>query len=936
MTGRLRFFHANWLNITRDQFILNAVQGFKICFRCTPVQSVVPRVSDQSSIIKNEIVSLLKKGAIRQVPFSHDGFYHRLFLVPKKGGGQRPVLDLSALNQFIETEHFKMENLVTLKSLLNKGDYMINLDLTDAYLTVPMHPDSRKFLRFLLGDKTYEFTAMPFGLNVAPRLFTKIMKPVVASLRSQGVRLIIYLDDILIIASSIETLNRHKTLALSLLESLGFLINYEKSNLTPSQQIVFLGMLVDSASMQFILPPTESCTDSKGMSPPPKHKQANYSPFVSGPRASRGMSSSRMVCPTSLPSTTNSSDKRPSEMGELQRPGGFDTSGQIRPIMVGNDPTNPARESNCSTNSRLNHLLGCFQTGVGGILGFPTDRRSLERERVSRPHKCIRTPGSILCPKVLSPDPNQQSHLPETRQYHSSLVPKQLGGHSLPATSPSSNSDLGLVREREETPISSGTAYPRQNQCGSGYRVPGETGSERLEDTTENHSTPYKRLHDRSLCLPPHTPTKTVCQLETGSERGAQRRLHDGLVESEGICLPSVQLNSVSSSEGQEGTRDSGASGTTMDHTTLVASTDRTYCGLPGISGEQPQTTARRVQSRSDAPSFSISEVSRLENIRQRYKTMGISEKAIELLCNNTKSSTSKTYNVSWAQWSRWCSERKSDPVSCPVSDILTFLAEQFSQGKEYRSINVLRSAISSAHCHIDDKPVGQHPLIVRLMRGVSISRPPQPRYQKTLNVSVVTTHLASLGCNKTMSIKQLSQKLCMLMALTCPERSSVMASLDITYMRHYPEGVKFSHTIFRKRAHSGNLGESVYPKFTDESLCPVTCLSVYLERTKDWRATNKDKPRLFLSIKKPHKPVSSSTLSRWIKETIFQSGIKDFSFKGHSVRSASTSAARASGLSIDTIISMADWTNESTFKKFYYRPSLPVTYGTTVLSNSS
>ena len=125
-------------------------------------------------------------------------------------------------------------------------------------------------------------------------------------------------------------------------------------------------------------------------------------------------------------------------------------------------------------------------------------------------------------------------------------------------------------------------------------------------------------MHDRSLCLPPHTPTKTVCQLETGSERGAQRRLHDGLVESEGICFPSVQLNSVSSSEGQEGTRDSDASGTTMDHTTLVASTDRTYCGLPGISGEQPQTTARRVQSRSDAPSFSISEVSR--NVTKQWE----------------------------------------------------------------------------------------------------------------------------------------------------------------------------------------------------------------------------------------------------------------------------------------------------------------------------
>ena len=128
---------------------------------------------------------------------------------------------------------------------------------------------------------------------------------------------------------------------------------------------------------------------------------------------------------------------------------------------------------------------------------------------------------------------------------------------------------------------------------------------------------------------------------------------------------------------------------------------------------------------------------------------------------------------------------------------------------------------------------------------------------------------------------------------------------------------------------------ESVYPKFTDESLCPVTCLTTYLDRTKDWRQTN-DKPRLFLSFKKPHKPVASSTVSRWIKEIIVKSGIKDGIFKGHSVRSASTSAAKASGLSIDTIISMADWTSASTFNKFYYKPSLPITYGTAVLSNLS
>ena len=62
-----------------------------------------------------------------------------------------------------------------------------------------------------------------------------------------------------------------------------------------------------------------------------------------------------------------------------------------------------------------------------------------------------------------------------------------------------------------------------------------------------------------------------------------------------------------------------------------------------------------------------------------------------------------------------------------PVSEVLTFLAEQFAEGKQYRTINMLRSAISSAHVHLDSKPIGQHPLVVRLMRGVSTCRPPLP-----------------------------------------------------------------------------------------------------------------------------------------------------------------------------------------------------------------
>ena len=156
-----------------------------------------------------------------------------------------------------------MENLATLKSLINPGDYMINIDLTDVYLSVPIHQESQKFLRFIWQNKAYQFKAMPFGLNVAPRVFTKLLKPVVAWLRGQGIRLIIYLDDILIMASSVELVKQHKQITIRLLESLGFLINYDKSMLIPTQKIQFLGLLIDSTQMLFILPETKTTSIRK-------------------------------------------------------------------------------------------------------------------------------------------------------------------------------------------------------------------------------------------------------------------------------------------------------------------------------------------------------------------------------------------------------------------------------------------------------------------------------------------------------------------------------------------------------------------------------------------------------------------------------------------------------------------------------------------------
>lgn len=209
----------------------------------------------QQQLIVEEVGELLLKGAVAEVRDPQGGFYSTLFLVPNKDGRQRPVINLKALNLFIEPQHFKMEGLHTVKEIIKPGDWFVKLDLKDAYFTIPIHSSQRKYLRFMLQGKTYEFNCLPFGLSSAPWVFTKTLKPVIALLRELGVRLVIYIDDILLMAESMGLAEEQAAGVIYLLECLGFIIHKDtKSILTPAQIMEFLGIIADSTLMEFRLP----------------------------------------------------------------------------------------------------------------------------------------------------------------------------------------------------------------------------------------------------------------------------------------------------------------------------------------------------------------------------------------------------------------------------------------------------------------------------------------------------------------------------------------------------------------------------------------------------------------------------------------------------------------------------------------------------------
>ena len=147
-----------------------------------------------------------------------------------------------------------MKGIHTLWDLLVQNDWLAKLDLKDAYFTVPIHPDHQKFLRFVVEQVQYQFKCLPFGLSCAPWAFTKVLRPVAAFLWTLGVRVIVYIDDMLIMGESPDVVKNHVTAMVALLEGLGFIVNMDKSVLCPTQQLEFLGLQVNSADLHLRLP----------------------------------------------------------------------------------------------------------------------------------------------------------------------------------------------------------------------------------------------------------------------------------------------------------------------------------------------------------------------------------------------------------------------------------------------------------------------------------------------------------------------------------------------------------------------------------------------------------------------------------------------------------------------------------------------------------
>ncbi|KAL2087971.1 hypothetical protein ACEWY4_016799 [Coilia grayii] len=236
---------AHWRGMTSNQWILATLsRGYRLQFRRRPpmhsgVRQTVVNDPRQAEALEGEVQLLLNKGAIEMVdPIVHPGgFFSVYFLVPKKDGGFRPILDLRRLNRFLKVLPFRMLRTSDVLQVVTNQDWFVTIDLEDAYFHIPIAAEHRRFLHFSFMGKIYQFRVLPFGLSLAPRVFSKCIQTALEPLQKEGVRVLPYLYDWLVCAGSPERARAHAQRLLLHITALGFRVNQRKSKLDVINQL---------------------------------------------------------------------------------------------------------------------------------------------------------------------------------------------------------------------------------------------------------------------------------------------------------------------------------------------------------------------------------------------------------------------------------------------------------------------------------------------------------------------------------------------------------------------------------------------------------------------------------------------------------------------------------------------------------------------------
>ncbi|KAI2663570.1 Transposon Ty3-I Gag-Pol polyprotein [Labeo rohita] len=889
-----------WLQLpSPSRWLIRTVRlGYAIQFARRPpryrgVLSTSVHSDTHAAVLRAEVAVLLAKDAIEPVPPAEmkSGFYSPYFIVPKKSGGLRPILDLRALNRSLLRLPFKMLTTKRMLTCIRPQDWFAAIDLKDAYFHVSILPRHRPFLRFAFEGRAYQYKVLPFGLS--PRVFTKVAEAALSPLWQTGIRILNYLDDWLLIAHSRDLLCEQRDLVLRHLSHLGLQVNREKSKLSPVQRISFLGVELDSVSMTARLTNERAqsvlkCLESF------RHKTAV--PLKTFQRLLGHMAAAAAVTPLGLlhmrPLQRWLHDRVPRwawHRGTLR----IGVSPQCRRLF--SPWSDPAfLQAGVPLGQVSRHLVvytDASSTGWGAVCNGQAASDSWTGPRLQWHINCLELLAVLLALRRFRPTLRHKHVLVRTDSTATVAYINRQGGlrsrrmrtqpcsrPALTAVHPSwrmatpprdSPANLEPFRGGPDRPV----CFPESSHCQRFYSLneaPNSLGRDALA-----HSWPPGPKY----AFPPVSLlAQTLCKIREDEEQvllvapyWPTRTWFPELISLAAAPPWKIPLRRDLLSQGMG----------TIWHPRPICGTCTSGSWTGRVRPLRPFTGRDSFYHSVQSPLYKADLCAEMGSVRRL---------------------------VSW-----------EDPQRCTIAVVLSFLQEKLERRLSPSTLKVYVAAIAAYHDAVDGTSLGKHQLIVRFLRGARRVNPPRPHPIPSWDLSVALQGLREAPFEPLASVelKYLSLKTALLTALASIKRVGDLQafSVDEACLEFGPGD---SHVILRPRP--GYVPKVPTTPFRDQVvnlqalpleeadpasalLCPVRALRIYVDCTRHFRRTEQLSSAL-------------ERLAHWVVDAISLSYQNQgepcpLGVRAHSTRSVASSYALAHGASLADICRAADITGE-------------------------
>ncbi len=766
------------------------------------------------------------------------------------------------------------------------------------------------------------------------------MDAALAPLRLQGIRVLNYLDDWLILAHSRELVSRHRDIVLGHIHSLGLRMNAKKSVLLPSQRTVFLGVRLDSVQMQARLAPARIPVFTACLA---RFKLGHVS--VGTCRRLLGlMAAASPVLPLGL------LHMRPFLwwMKELRLHPTVPATRLIRVsrsccrhLLMWRDPVFLQSGVRMGAIHRRHMITtDASMTGWGAVFEERPASGEWKEEFLFWHINCLELRAVFLALKYFLPVLGGASYYSQDGQY-GGCVPRHKPPRRFEVAHPGQACAASSPLVPRQVPLFEGGSRSGSTEPGSRFSVETEAQARGM-DVEQSDGIPDLGSVWQSgggpLCFSRVIPVPALVLPEFPHD-SRHRCVRPPMAECQSVRVSANKADSGSTMQ-SEGERCPSPS-----HSPILALPDLVLgANSPLVStslGDSDQAGLTVPASGQDlASSAGALEVVGMAHTGPRAVIDGLPAEVQETIASARAPSTRKLYSSKWGVFESWCLTRAIDPVNCPVGPVLEFLQERLTAGAAATTLRVYVAAIA-ARRELDEIPLGRHRLVSAFMRGARRLRPVRPTAVPSWDLSVVLEGLVTAPFEplESASDRILTLKVVLLLALTSLKRVGDLQAFSVseTCMDFAPGLVKVTlrprpgyipkvlSTSFRSQVvtlHSFH--PPPFASSEDERLhmlCPVRALKLYVDRSKVWRRS----PQLLICFGAGRRGLATSKqrISHWVRDAISlayeaRELPSPLSLRAHSTRGVASSQALFRGVPLEDICVAAGRSSPHTFVRFY------------------